>query len=367
MPAFTGNGLAMRAGMVLDALTARHRVSLLVAPLYPGLDAVPRELGKRCAAVRVLELRPDRQPGLLSLLLRPSAGYRGKRFEVVHVFRLAALSFARPYLDCAAPPKLHLDLDDIESLAARRLAALRRQNGDDAGASASEQQARRAEVEEQAAMAQADRLYVCSELDRSRLKARGAGEVLILPNAVRVPARPGESGGDGPFRFLFIGTLGYYPNDDAAQYLCREIAPLIRTRSATPFALEIAGPGATPKLRQAAAEANAILRGAIPAVDEAYGRAGAVLVPVRAGGGTRIKILEAFSYRRPVVSTPVGAEGIDARNEQEILIADTPEGFAEASARLIADSALRSRLAASAYDLVRRCYSPEAIAHVLAV
>jgi glycosyltransferase involved in cell wall biosynthesis len=88
----------------------------------------------------------------------------------------------------------------------------------------------------------------------------------------------------------------------------------------------------------------------------------AVIAPLRAGGGTRIKILEAFSFQRPVVSTSIGIEGIDARDGEHLLIADTPKRFAEQCLRLMNDAALRERLAANAMVLTEDQYSMDALA-----
>jgi hypothetical protein len=86
-----------------------------------------------------------------------------------------------------------------------------------------------------------------------------------------------------------------------------------------------------------------------------------VVAPIRAGGGTRIKILEAWSHRRPVVSTSLGAEGLDARPEREILIADEPDLYCQACQRLMNDRDLVARLVENAHDLFQRRYSIEAM------
>jgi len=87
---------------------------------------------------------------------------------------------------------------------------------------------------------------------------------------------------------------------------------------------------------------------------------------VRAGGGTRIKVLEAFSHHRAVISTSIGMEGIDAIDDVHVLIADTPEVFAERCVRLMADRVSRDRLAENAFSLFHHCYSAEAIKRTVA-
>jgi glycosyltransferase involved in cell wall biosynthesis len=182
---------------------------------------------------------------------------------------------------------------------------------------------------------------------------------------VRIPASLPPEPEREPFRFLFIGTLGYYPNEDAALLLCREIAPAIRSLSPVEVRFEIAGGGTSSRLREAAAAEGVHLLGAVPDVRAAYDSAGALVVPLRAGGGTRIKILEAFSFGRPVVSTSIGAEGLAVAHERELLIADTPDAIASACVRLAGDSELRVQLAARGRALVNNAYSPAAVERVL--
>jgi glycosyltransferase involved in cell wall biosynthesis len=161
---------------------------------------------------------------------------------------------------------------------------------------------------------------------------------------------------------LFVGTLGYYPNEDACRYLRSEIVP----RLAEDFEFQIVGTGATERLRRLISHPAIQIVGQVPQVDAWYHNAAAVVVPVRAGGGTRIKILEAFSFRRPVITTAVGVEGIDARHDESILVADTPEEFAEACRRLRHDYGLGERLAGNAFSLLKRLYSAEATKETIA-
>jgi glycosyltransferase involved in cell wall biosynthesis len=266
--------------------------------------------------------------------------------------------FVDPFLERRRiRPELHLDLDDIESATHRRLAELRRANGDHAKALIEDAQARQSEAAEAAAFRKFDLVYVCSETDRARLAARTNVEICVLPNAVRIPGAGQHTGEEGTFRFLFVGTLGYYANEDAALQLCQEIVPRLRQASPCDFAVDIVGGGASDRIREAARAARVNLLGWVQDIETYYRGAHAMVVPLRAGGGTRIKILEAFGYRLPVVSTSSGSEGIDARDEQEILLADTPEAFVHACARLMGDPELRKCLTMNAFNLVLRSYS----------
>ena len=358
-PALTGNGLAMRAGMVMEALAAHHRVSLLVVQIYGEQNhVVPAELAALCERSAVVTPPPARQPWWPPRRdPGPWKDWRRMGFNTVHAFRLATIPFARRFLGVGAG--LHLDLDDIESVARARIAALARANGDSWTAKTEEAQARLATTAEHEAFALARRVYVCSEQDAALLAPRVACELRVLANAVRLP-RPFDPPNREPFRLLFLGSLGYYPNEDAALFLCHEVAPRLRL-AGLPIELEIAGGGASARLARAAADAGVALTGPAPDVDPLYQRASAAVVPIRAGGGTRIKILEAFAYRRPVVATTIGAEGIDVLNGRELLIADTADAFVATVARLAGDPDFAAGLTARAFALVSSRHSLEAM------
>ena len=373
IPALTGNGLAMRAGMVLEALAEHYSISLLVVSLYPPFAArVPTAFEKLCRRSAVITppqfARSSRSflPSFLSERFWPRP-YHGSRFDVVHAFRLSMLSYTRPYLNgSSGTPKRHLDLDDIESETHRRIAALCRMNEDNARAVLFQSQARRYEALEEEALREFDRVYVCSEADKARLPADHRTELCVLPNAVRTPDPAPRQASEGVFTFLFVGTLGYYPNEDAVRYFGNEIVPHIRRLTRSDFAVNVVGTGAGKRLRQIAADCGMQMIGEVPDIAPWYQDSSAVVVPVRAGGGTRIKVLEAFSNRRPVVSTSIGIEGIDVSNNEQVLIADTPEAFAECLVRLMDDRQLRERLAENAFSLFRHNYSAEAIRKTVA-
>jgi glycosyltransferase involved in cell wall biosynthesis len=289
------------------------------------------------------------------------------RFDIAHVFRLAMLPFARHFLDgSSGAAERHLDLDDIESVTHRRLAALCRLNGESARASFFESEARRYEALEAEVLREFDRIYVCSEGDKAKLPGERRGEICVLPNAVRIPDVAAPEPGDGIFTFLFVGTLGYYPNEDAVSFLGNEIVPRIRKLTQSDFAVNLVGTGASERCVRTATACGLRMIGAVPDVAPWYQNSGAVVTPVRAGGGTRIKILEAFGHRRPVVTTSIGVEGIDARDEEHVLVGDTPEAFAEHCVRLMTDRELRDRLVENAHSLCRRSYSSEAIKRTIA-
>lgn len=121
--------------------------------------------------------------------------------------------------------------------------------------------------------------------------------------------------------------------------------------------LTVIGRGPTDWMQQQAAAGAFVLHGDVPDVAPYYEACDAVLVPIRAGGGTRIKILEAFGYGRVVISTTLGAEGIAADQGRELLIANSPSEFADAAGRLLKEPELSRQLVANGRQRVMERYS----------
>jgi len=166
---------------------------------------------------------------------------------------------------------------------------------------------------------------------------------------------------------LFAGLLGYPPNADAVRFFCREILPLVRLQ--IPDArLLIAGQSPPPDLRALARSDSVVLLADVADIVPCYQRARLAVVPLRAGGGTRLKILEAMALGRAVVSTTIGCEGIDVSHGRDILVADQAEAFAACVVSLLRDPAARAALAARARQTVERGYDwPLLAARQLAV
>lgn len=355
VPADAGNGLAMRAGAVLRALARLYRVTLLISPRYGRMDAP----------------LPDTVLAACERVVRMAAGERlpaRRRFDVVFLYTLAALPDAAPWLSRAA--ETHLDLPDLESVTNQRLVTLARETGRDDAARRAESVVRRAREQEDDALTHFDRLYVSSETDRQTLLKRDphGASVVVLPNTlplpVTTPASPPER---GPFTLLFVGTLGYEPNEDAMQFFTAGILPRIQAGADRPLTLRIVGTGAGPAIRRLDGQAGVEVIGDVDDVAPWYRDAHLVVVPLRAGGGTRIKVLEAFTQRRPVVTTTVGIEGINAKEGRHVLIADGPATFANACLRLLNDPRFAAQMADDAFALFSRSYAEPVLADTLAV
>jgi polysaccharide biosynthesis protein PslH len=353
IPALTGNGLAMRAGMTLLALSQHYDIDLMVTNQFvsPSGHRLHPDLEHACRDFDLGQLPGRRTSG---------EAFGSRRYDVVHVFRRGTIDRARHWLDTAG--SAHLDLDDIESVTSAGIASLYRQRGYTADAGREERAAESAREAERAALWEFDRVYVCSTLDAGRLPPGGRAQIDILPNAVIVPGLPIPLRQNADvFTMLFVGTLGYFPNEDGLIAFTEETLPRLRESAVGRFRLQVVGSGRARAAGRIASVPEIDFQGYAASVLPWYEAADAIIVPLRAGGGTRIKILEAFALGRPVVSTSLGSEGIDARDGEHALIADDPVAFARACLELMNDDVLRQSLVDAARDLVTSRYSLDAM------
>ena len=200
--------------------------------------------------------------------------------------------------------------------------------------------------------AQVESVVVPSDLDAAR---SALANVTVIPNTYPRPRRPaGNPAADGPPVVLFQGSLGYPPNIDGAEWLANAIAPAIRSvEPATEVRLVGRPVASVIKLHEPGV---LTVVGQVPSMDEELARASVAVVPVRYGGGTRVKILESFAHRVPVVSTTLGAEGLEVEDGVHLLLADGSEDFAAAAVRLLRDAAFRVRLTEAAEALYLERY-----------
>jgi glycosyltransferase involved in cell wall biosynthesis len=195
--------------------------------------------------------------------------------------------------------------------------------------------------------------FVCSEHDQRYLShAYGCTNVKVVPNAIEIPEAQGLT--NQPI-LLFLGRMSYPPNTVAADYLIKAIWPIIH--AALPDArLLIAG--AKPENIDSFSERppGVDFLGFIDDLKKLYAQIAVVCCPILSGGGTRIKILEAAAFGKPVVSTTIGAEGIDFRDGDEILLRDDPASFAEGCLKLLKDRSLAAGIGQAARTSVARHY-----------
>ncbi|GAB4543403.1 MAG: glycosyltransferase family 4 protein [Anaerolineae bacterium] len=200
---------------------------------------------------------------------------------------------------------------------------------------------------------------VVSEQER-RLLSRaipGYQAIEVVPNCINLVEYSDVRESPQANSLIFTGSFRYFANHDAMTWFLQEVYPPIRAQ-VPEVRLTITGDHAG---RPLPAADNVTLTGFVDDVRPLIASAWISLVPIRVGGGTRLKILEAMALGTPVVATSKGAEGLDVQDGEHILIADTPEAFARAVLRLLADPGLRSRLADNASKLVRDRYDWAAV------
>jgi polysaccharide biosynthesis protein PslH len=191
-----------------------------------------------------------------------------------------------------------------------------------------------------------------------------ARRLVIVPNGVpaadlAVDVRPERS------TLIYPGAITYDANLDAMRFFVQHVWP--RIRNARPDA-RLAITGATNEQARAALPLpeGITLTGPLADVRTAIARSRACVVPLRTGGGTRLKIVQAMAVGTPVVSTAKGVEGLDLTSGEDVLVADDPARFADHVVRLIDDDRLHDALARRGRALVRRAYTSEAAGRVLA-
>ena len=201
-------------------------------------------------------------------------------------------------------------------------------------------------------------VFTASPVDSARMSER-LPEVLFdtLPNVVRTPLFTPSAESTPGDPFLLIGNLSYLPNVEGARFFCAEVLPRIRASDPDLARVTIAGSSPAPSVVAMGGDTGVTVLASPADVAPLYQQARVAVVPIRAGGGTRIKILEAFASGVPVVSTALGAEGLIAEDGVHLLIADTPDEFAAACMRLARDDELRSRLIPAARRLQKDQYS----------
>jgi hypothetical protein len=299
-PSDRGNGLAMRAGVTLDGLRRELPTDVVVAPAARPIEqAFP----------------PDT--------------------ALVYVLRLYVAPFAISWARGRAP--VVVDIDEDDAAVQRQLAAARRRRGDSAGAAVADR-----------AAAEFDAL-AAEWLPRADLVV----DANAVPNPVPpcVPADPVVARAD----IVFVGNLSYEPNVIAVERLCTRVVPRVRAVLDRPLRVAVIGSRPVDRVRAVTAASGCELVADPPSVSPWYERAGVAIVPLDVGGGTRLKVLEAFAHGVPVVSTPLGVEGLPVVDGDHALLADDDDGLAHACTRLLRDAELARRLVTAA--------GPIAVAH----
>ncbi len=196
---------------------------------------------------------------------------------------------------------------------------------------------------ERSALGKFQRVIAVSEYDRQQMLAMDpACGISVVPTGVDTQkysiAPPSTA---DPPRIVFTGSMDWEPNIDAVDYFCQEVFPSIRSEFSSAV-FQIVGRNPHPRVKQLAS-ASVEVTGTVPSVSDYLRNATVVVVPLRIGGGTRLKIFEAMAMGKAVVSTPIGAEGLEVKSGRDLVLADDAATLASAINLLLRDSALRRR------------------------
>lgn len=201
---------------------------------------------------------------------------------------------------------------------------------------------------ESAAVGWFDHVIAVSESDRDQMRTMtDPSRISVAPTGVdlaqfRVAA--GESATE-PI-VMFVGSMDWEPNIDGSAYFCREVWPQVK-RAAPEARLRLVGRNPDQRVKRLASD-DIEVTGSVPSVIEHLRQAAVVIVPLRIGGGTRLKIYEAMAMRKAIVSTTIGAEGLDIKHGRDILLADAPQSFANYVIELLRDPSRRMMIEAAA-------------------
>ena len=369
------SGGKIKSYYTLKALAAAHDVCILA---YTRTDEEKRlvpELGAISPQLRTVPLsrgRGRQVTDALSALLSGtscivSRDYRREmqrafseliatfQPEIVHIDHLQMAQF----VDFNGPYRVVLDHHNVESTIIKRMAETSQSLPMRVYAGLEWPKLRRYEID---ICRRCDLVVTVSESDRDALVRLGANEDKLESVPIGVDTeffRPVERD-KASHNILSIGTMYWPPNIDSMLYFAGNIMPLIR-KQLPDCTLTIAGARPSPAVKALAADPGISVTGYIDDVRDVARNCGVFVVPLRSGSGVRVKLLNAFAMGLPVVSTSVGAEGLEVRDGRELLIADTPADFADAVIRVLTDADLAQKLGLNAQALVQAKYSWDSI------
>lgn len=321
----------MRAGMWLETLSQRFDVDLVLAQEFSPPEGAERYAAHYAASITNLRGRLEVDPTLprtvpvIDAESHKLLGAELAHADLVVVFRLYLLELAES-AHCAGIPVI-VDLDDFDWVREERLG-------------------NSAEAQRYLSFARTNLHRADVATTAAALDARAGSTIhehptwLHVRNGVRPPLDIAPHQQD--IDLLFVSTLGYEPNADAALWFAHEVLPRLPGVRAA-----IVGTSPPPHVRSLA-EPNLVVAPDVSEIDTWYARSRVCVVPIHTGSGTRTKIPEAWAHRRPVVSTTLGAEGIDV--DGAVLTADSAEEFARACAELLTNRELREALVNQGWD-----------------
>ncbi|MEQ1907966.1 MAG: glycosyltransferase family 4 protein [Vicinamibacterales bacterium] len=337
--------------LVRDSDRMRHTSRLEALGIRVTLHDVPRTLGNVAAgiAAALVTRRPVTvQRHMHRRVLRQLRDeVATQHFDAVYCDHLSMFEYGRRL----SLPIL-LDAHNVEYAIVRRHAATL---GRRPLRLLYEREWRALEAYERSAYPECRLIFCVSEVDAGVLRALGAvpASVLAVPISVDVSAMPPPTPLVSEPNLLFVGGLRWPPNADAVVYLVEEVLP--RVRLAVPDArLTVVGEAPEALRERLAGRPGVRLVGYVDDLSPWFAASRALVVPIRSGSGMRVKILDGLARAIPIVTTRIGGEGINARDGEEWLVADSAADFAERVVRVLRDDRLAERLRAAGRAFVQR-------------
>jgi glycosyltransferase involved in cell wall biosynthesis len=361
-------GGALRTASLLHYLAGRYDTDVLVFR-QPGAPdparTLPPGLARRVVSFQLTPHRRDPAARAFRNAIRlarrvPPLLDRFSGFDRAIASALAGRRYAvgivehfwcAPYADVLAPfcDRLVLDLHNVESVLHERCAAT-----ETAGAAFAHRMfASACRKLERRWLPRFDSVLAPSSTDGALLPRNTRW--IVYPNAIPRPVEPVRHDHEA---VVFSGNLEYHPNRSAVRFFAREIWPVLREGSPT-LVWRLVGKNPEAVAGFVGDDARIEVIGPVDDAVAELARSRVAVVPLLAGSGTRLKILEAWAAGLPVVSTTIGAEGLGARDGEHLLIADGPAAFARATARLLACSELRTELATAGSLLLHKEFTWE--------
>lgn len=269
-----------------------------------------------------------------------------------------ARSYLLPLVDvwpAAKRPKVSVDLDEDDIETHRRIAGLHALRGDGLSSRWLETEATAFDRLIRRWLPQTDMAFISTEREREAIDTRYGIRPIVSANAIGLPTEAARKPDEN--ELVFVGGFGYFPNLDAALWLLETIFPILMKRSQARLSMRLVGRNPTKRLLMLAEHSGVKVLDDVCDLRPIYEKASIALVPLRAGGGSRIKLMEAAVYGVPIVATSTGAENSGLMNGREIWVADGPDAIVDACLTIVKEPAEAARRAAAAKEFVKSHYS----------
>lgn len=352
--------LSEQAKVTLLAFTDAEQSLEQLEEFYEQVIAVPRDPGYTLSKIirgtlgytplPVLNYTTDAMKHALEKVLRE------RNFDIVQVEGIHLMSYL-PII--AAPHPRPLMICDWHNIESELMGRYRGREPNILKRAYAGKTARLMGEFERRAMREFDAHVAVGQRDAQHLRSLNPdARVFVIENGVDTDHYE-EAARDGqlrkPNRIVFVGSMDYHANIDGAVSFARDVWPGVRDRHPE-LIFTIVGRDPAPEVRELRSTPGIKVTGTVDDVRPFYREALAAVVPLKVGGGSRLKILEAMAAGVPVVSTTLGAEGLDVHDGEEILIADTNEQLAEKIGSVIESEELRQRISATGHMLVADRY-----------